>query len=100
MEVVYILPMDAKAAVNGLTIQIGDKTIIGKVQQKDEARKTYQSAIEKGHGGYLLEENEESPDVFSLHVGNLPPNSEVGRVAMLRLTIVYFCFCTIRLKCL
>ena len=41
------------------------------------ARKEYKKAIEEGHGAYLMEEEKETPNVFSVAVGNLPPQAIV-----------------------
>ena len=47
------------------------------VQEKQRARKEYREAVAAGHGAFLLERDEELPDVFSISVGSLPPNSSV-----------------------
>ncbi len=77
LEVVYTMPMDPKAAVNGLSVHIDDRTVYGEVQEKQQARKTYQQALRHGDGAYLLEESQESPDVFTMRVGSLPAKKEV-----------------------
>ncbi|KAK3106810.1 hypothetical protein FSP39_000300 [Pinctada imbricata] len=47
----------------------------GKVKEKEKAHKEYKEAISKGHGAYLMDEEE--PDVFTVSVGNLPSKSDV-----------------------
>ena len=44
---------------------------------KETARKEYKEAISQGHGAYLMEEDKEIPNVFSVAVGNLPPKATV-----------------------
>uniref|UniRef100_A0A673GBL8 Poly [ADP-ribose] polymerase n=1 Tax=Sinocyclocheilus rhinocerous TaxID=307959 RepID=A0A673GBL8_9TELE len=45
------------------------------VKEKEQARKEYKQAIEKGHGAYLMDQD--APDVFTISVGNLPPGATV-----------------------
>lgn len=48
---------------------------MGVVKEKEEARREYREAIARGDGAYLMEE--EKPDVFTVSVGNLPPQASV-----------------------
>ena len=45
----------AAGCVNNLRAEIGGKIIQGSVQERKQARKTYDSAVSAGHGAYLLE---------------------------------------------
>lgn len=45
------------------------------MKEKEQAKREYREAIEKGHGAYLM--HQEQPEVFSVSVGNLPANCEV-----------------------
>lgn len=49
-----------------------------------QAREEYDDALSSGHQAFLLEESDQSPDVFSLSVGSLPP----GESASIRLEYV------------
>ena len=49
-----------------------------------QAREEYDDALTSGQQAFLLEESEQSPDVFSLSVGSLPP----GESASIRLEYV------------
>nr|XP_047129288.1 protein mono-ADP-ribosyltransferase PARP4 isoform X3 [Hydra vulgaris] len=77
IEAKYVFPLESSAAVCSFEAFINGKHIVGKVKEKEQARKEYKEAIQQGHGAYLMEEQEESPDVFTVTVGNLPPNSDV-----------------------
>ena len=101
IEAKYIFPIDPRAAVNGLTIHVGDRVIHGKVQEREEAKATYDAAKAAGHGAYLVQRDEASADVFTTSVGNVVAGSEVVVVisfvqeihmdgAQLRLTIPAF----------
>ncbi|XP_063953613.1 uncharacterized protein LOC129256833 isoform X2 [Lytechinus pictus] len=72
-ETRYVFPLDERAAVCGFDAYINGKHVIGIVEEKEQARKSYDKAKEQGHGAYLMEE--EAANVFAITVGNLPPGS-------------------------
>ncbi|KAK6170199.1 hypothetical protein SNE40_018651 [Patella caerulea] len=75
LEAKYVFPLDDMAAVCGFEAFINGKHIIGEVKEKETARKEYKQAISEGHGAYLMDRDEETPDVFTVSVGNLPPGA-------------------------
>jgi Ca-activated chloride channel family protein len=75
LEAVYLFPLSGGAAISRFELQVGKRTIKGIVQERGEARRTYQKAIEDGKRAALLEQ--ERDDVFTVQVGNLPPGEEV-----------------------
>ncbi|KAF5902021.1 poly [ADP-ribose] polymerase 4 isoform X1, partial [Clarias magur] len=75
IEAKYVFPLEETAAVCGFEAFINGKHVIGKVKEKEQARKEYKQAIEKGHGAYLMDQD--APDVFTISVGNLPPGATV-----------------------
>lgn len=75
LEAVYVFPLPPKAAVHGFRLTIGDRVIEGVIQERAQARKAYQAAIQKGHRAALMEE--ERSDVFTTTVGNIGPDEEV-----------------------
>ena len=76
IEAIYIFPLDEQAAVCGFQATIDGRTIVAEVQEKEEARDTYDDAISSGQSAFLLEESDESSDIFQISVGNLPPKKE------------------------
>ena len=56
-----MFPLDEYATVCGFEAFINGKHIVGKVKEKEQARKEYKEAISKGHGAYLMEEEKEQP---------------------------------------
>ncbi|XP_051565947.1 protein mono-ADP-ribosyltransferase PARP4-like isoform X9 [Myxocyprinus asiaticus] len=82
IEAKYVFPLEETAAVCGFEAFINGKHIIGKVKEKEQARKEYKQAIEKGHGAYLMDQD--APDVFTISVGNLPP----GATVLIKLTFI------------
>ncbi|ELR24559.1 von Willebrand factor type A domain containing protein [Acanthamoeba castellanii str. Neff] len=77
IEAIYQFQLEDKATVSDFTAFIDGNKIKGTIQEKEEARNTYDDAIASGHGAYRMEENEEEPNLFTVNVGNLPPGKEV-----------------------
>ena len=78
VEAIYIFPLDEQAAVCGFQATIDGRTIVAEVREKQEARDAYDDAISSGHSAYLLEESDESSDIFQISVGNLPPKQSAA----------------------
>ena len=82
IEAVYVFPLDEGAAVCGFEAMIDGRLVVGEVKEREDAFRSYDDAMERGDGAFLLDE--ERPDVFQASVGNLPPGKEV----LLKLTYV------------
>ncbi|XP_071988847.1 von Willebrand factor A domain-containing protein 5A-like isoform X4 [Engystomops pustulosus] len=74
VEAIFVFPMDEDSAVYSFEATIEGKTIVADLQEKKQAHKTYDDALNLGRQAFLLEENEDSSDVFTCSVGNLPPS--------------------------
>ncbi|HEY7160380.1 MAG TPA: VIT domain-containing protein [Acidobacteriota bacterium] len=75
LEAIYIFPISGGSAVSNFQMKIGSRTLRGVVEERAEARRQYQQALEEGKRAGLLEQ--ERDDVFTIQVGNLPPGEEV-----------------------
>jgi Ca-activated chloride channel family protein len=75
IEAVYVFPLPVQAAVDGMTMDIGDKVIRGVIKQRDEARKIYEQAKANGKRTSLLEQ--ERPNIFTQSVGNIMPGDAI-----------------------
>ncbi|KAM6931670.1 von Willebrand factor A domain-containing protein 5A-like isoform 1-T1 [Lycodopsis pacificus] len=84
LEAVFVFPLPGDAAVCHFSAKIGQTHIVAEVKEKQEAREEYDDALSSGQQAFLLEESEQSPDIFSLSVGSLPP----GESASIRLEYV------------
>jgi Ca-activated chloride channel homolog len=82
IEAVYLFPLEEGAAVCAFEAVVDGTLVVGEVKERDEAFRIYDEAMERGDGGFLLDE--ERPDVFRASIGNLPPGKEV----LVRLTYV------------
>ncbi|XP_029964274.1 von Willebrand factor A domain-containing protein 5A-like isoform X16 [Salarias fasciatus] len=84
IEAVFVFPLPGDAAVCHFSAKMGQKEIVAEVKEKQEAREEYDDALSSGQQAFLLEESDQSPDVFSMSVGCLPP----GESASIRLEYV------------
>ncbi|XP_060758861.1 von Willebrand factor A domain-containing protein 5A-like [Neoarius graeffei] len=84
LEAVFVFPMPSGAAVCQFSAKVADQEIVAEVQEKQEAREQYDDALSSGQQAFLLEESEESVDVFKLSVGSLPP----GQSATITFTFI------------
>jgi len=82
IEAVYTFPLDELAAVCGFEAVVAGVHYAGRIQTRDEAFRTYDDALQGGHGAFLLDE--ERPDVFVASIGNIPPGGE----AQIKITYV------------
>lgn len=75
VEGVYVFPLPENAAVDTLRMKIGDRVIEGQIQEKEEARKTYEKAKADGVHASLVEQ--QRPNLFTTAVANLGPDEVV-----------------------
>ncbi|KAF5908291.1 von Willebrand factor A domain-containing protein 5A-like isoform X1, partial [Clarias magur] len=89
VEAVFVFPMLSGAALCHFSAKIADQEIVAEVQEKEEAREQYDDALSSGQQAFLLEESEESVDVFRLSVGSLPPhqNAAVTFIYIIELSV-------------
>ncbi|XP_049330342.1 von Willebrand factor A domain-containing protein 5A isoform X2 [Astyanax mexicanus] len=78
LEALFVFPIPADAALCHFSAKIGDQEIVSKLQEKEQARYEYDDAIASGQQAFLLEESDESEDVFKLSVGSLPPGQSAA----------------------
>ncbi|XP_062274902.1 von Willebrand factor A domain-containing protein 5A-like isoform X1 [Scomber scombrus] len=84
LEAVFVFPLPGDAAVCHFSAKIGQTQIVAEVKEKQQAREKYDDALSSGQQAFLLEESDQSPDIFSLSVGSMPP----GESASIRLEYV------------
>ncbi|HRQ66054.1 MAG TPA: VIT domain-containing protein, partial [Xanthomonadaceae bacterium] len=74
-EARFVFPLPGQAAVDRLTIRIGDRLILGEVQEREQARRTYQQARQQGQRAGLVEQ--ERANLFTTSVANIGPGEEI-----------------------
>lgn len=75
IEAVYTFPLPNDSAVDDMKMKIGDRTILGKILRKEEARRVYDSAKEEGKTAALLDQ--ERPNIFTQSVANISRGEKV-----------------------
>lgn len=81
IEAVYVFPLPVSAAVDDMTMIVGDRTVKGKIKRREEARQIYEAAREAGQVASLLDQ--ERPNIFTQSVANITPG------AVVKVTISY-----------
>ncbi|HEY1557752.1 MAG TPA: VIT domain-containing protein [Kofleriaceae bacterium] len=71
----YVFPASTRAAVYGMQMTIGDRTIVAKIKEREAARADYEAAKKTGKTASLLEEDR--PNVFSMSVANILPKDKI-----------------------
>lgn len=75
LEAIYIFPGSTKAAVYGMKMRIGERLLIAKIKEKQQARQEYELAKEEGKTATLLEQ--QRPNVFQMNVANILPGDTI-----------------------
>ncbi len=71
IEAIYTFPASTRAAVYAMKMTIGDRTIVAKIREREQARKEYEQAKQEGKSASLLEQ--QRPNVFQMNVANIMP---------------------------
>jgi Ca-activated chloride channel family protein len=75
IEAVYTFPLPQNAAVDDMTMVVGDRTVRGKILRREEAEAVYEAAKNNGQRASLL--NQERPNIFTQSVANILPGEKI-----------------------
>ncbi len=75
LEAVYVFPASTRAAVYGMKMTIGKRTIEAGIKKRQDARLAYEQARDEGRSASLLEQ--QRPNVFQMNVANILPGDEI-----------------------
>jgi Ca-activated chloride channel homolog len=75
IEAVYMFPLPQNAAVDDMTMIVGERTVRGKILPREEARAAYEAAKSSGQVAGLLDQ--ERPNIFTQSVANILPGEQV-----------------------
>ncbi|MEJ2610667.1 MAG: marine proteobacterial sortase target protein [Candidatus Thiodiazotropha sp.] len=79
MEGRYQFPLPDGCAVERLNMQIGERLIAGRIEEKKQAKRLFQQAKSEGKRASLL--SQQRPNIFSLAATNIAPGERV-RIAI------------------
>jgi Ca-activated chloride channel family protein len=86
-EGVYVFPLPDKAAVDRLDLRVGDRVVEGRIRERQDARRTYETAKAEGRKAALVEQ--ERPNLFTTNVAQIGPDEEVVVAIEYQETLVY-----------
>ncbi len=75
IEATYVFPASTRAAVHGVEMRIGERVIAARIEEKEQAKATYEKAKSANKTASLLEQKR--PNVFRMSVANILPGDEV-----------------------
>jgi Ca-activated chloride channel family protein len=75
IEAVYTFPLPQNAAVDDMTMLVGERTVRGKILRREEAQAVYDAAKSNGQTTSLLEQ--ERPNIFTQSVANILPGEQI-----------------------
>jgi len=71
----YVFPGSTRAAVHGLRMRIGDRAVVARIEERQQAAKEFAEATASGKSASLLEQ--ERPNVFTMSVANILPGDRL-----------------------
>jgi Ca-activated chloride channel family protein len=75
IEARYVFPGSTRAAVYGMQMRVGERLIVAKIREKQQARAEYETAKKEGKTASLLEQHR--PNVFQTSVANILPGDDI-----------------------
>ncbi|MFB9354350.1 marine proteobacterial sortase target protein [Sneathiella chinensis] len=76
MEGIYYFPLPDGAAVDRMVLRIGERIIQSEIQERAEAKRTYEKAAAEGRVASLL--TQYRPNMFSTRVANIEPGATIN----------------------
>ncbi len=76
IEAVYTFPLPQNAAVDDMTMHVGERLIRGQIKRREEARAIYDAARNAGQVASLLDQ--ERSNIFTQSVANIMPGEKVN----------------------
>ena len=74
-EAVYVLPLPDDAAVDRLTMKVGDRVVEGEIHEREQAEHVYGAARAAGQHASLVRQN--TPNLFTTAVANIAPGEAI-----------------------
>ena len=71
----YLFPLSNRSAVDSMTMKIGDRVIVGRIREKEAARRQYNQAKAEGKKASLV--SQQRPNLFTNRVANIGPGETI-----------------------
>ena len=72
----YVFPASTRAAVYAMSMIVGDKRIVAKIEERERGQQRFEQAKREGKSASLLEQSR--PNVFSMRVANIMPGDTIS----------------------
>lgn len=76
IEAIYVFPLPNNAAVDQMTMTIGERVVRGRIMRREKAREVYEAAKSNGQVASLLDQ--ERTNVFTQSVANILPGEKIS----------------------
>ncbi|MEP2776669.1 MAG: VIT domain-containing protein [Luteolibacter sp.] len=76
IDATYLFPASTGAAVNGMTMTIGDRVLTAKIREKEQARREFEKAKKEDKSASLL--SQQRPNLFQMEVARIMPGDVVS----------------------
>ena len=86
-EGIYVFPLPEHAAVDHLSMHIGERVIEGLIKERGEAKQTYEKAKSEGKRASLVEQ--ERPNISTTSVANIGPGDDISVEIQYQQTLHY-----------
>ena len=87
VEGIYVFPLPESAAIDHLWLRVGTRVIEGRIQEKEEARRTYAQAKREGRKSALMEQ--QRPNLFTNAIAHIGPKERVEVTIEYQQALVY-----------
>ncbi len=75
VDATYTFPLPDDAAVDHLTMRIGNRIVEGRIEERDAARRTFEQARQRGNRATLVEQHR--ANVFTTELTNIGPGDTI-----------------------
>jgi Ca-activated chloride channel family protein len=72
----YVFPGSTRAAVYAMTMTVGERRIVARIKEREQAKRRFEQAKREGKSASLLEQSR--PNVFSMNVANILPGDTIS----------------------
>jgi Ca-activated chloride channel family protein len=76
IEAIYVFPLPDESAVDHLRLQVGERTLEGRIMEKEKAKRSHEQAKKEGRKSSLLVQNR--ANIFTTRVANIGPGEGVS----------------------
>jgi Ca-activated chloride channel family protein len=87
VEGIYVFPLPESAAIDHLWLRVGERVIEGRIQEKEEARRTYAQAKRQGRKSALMEQ--QRPNLFTNAIAHIGAKERVAVTIEYQQTLAY-----------